>query len=268
MTGLIYKEWRMNRKAYLICALFPPLILLLFTALVLPEAVTAEDFSSKMASLFDDLMSSGEQASPVPLLPFYTIVGSFCISGIMQTMIFLQDESKKWGYFSATHPKGVAGTVYVRYVSVFLMSVITMTSVELTQMLMNLLDHLIRGTKPDEMINFSLVTILMVFLQIFLRMGELPFFYRFGQKRGEGLKVIMIFVLMIAGFIYLMFGPLPGDDFFVALHDWWTRFKEGKAGNLFYYILTAFLWVTIIGYYVSYKISCKLYMKGVEQYDK
>ena len=74
--------------------------------------------------------------------------------------------------------------------------------------------------------------------------------------------------IIVAG---LLFGPLPGGesgDPFVSLYDWWTEFSSGKANNWAYILLAAFLWITIIGYYLSYRLSCKLYLKGVEQYDK
>lgn len=258
----------MNRKAYLFCTLMPLIFLLLIIGIMLPEALNAADFHAEMKSLFDDMMGRGDGTPTPPLLPLYMIVGPFFVGGLFQCMIFIQDESKKWGYFTATHPKGIAGAVYARYVSVFLMSVITMVSIEFSQMLLYLIDHLICGTKPEEMSSYSMIAMLMVFLQIFLRMFDLPFFYRFGKKRGESAKTTMLLAGIILVFIYAMFGPLPGDDFFVEVYDWWTNFKEGKGSNWVYYVLSAFLWVTIIGYYLSYKLSCKFFLKGVEQYDK
>ena len=101
--------------------------------------------------------------------------------------------------------------------------------------------------------------------------------YRKEIRKGAGtaLKTVLIIALILAvvigGFIYALFGPLPegeGGDFFISLYDWWTEFSFGKGAMWLYFGIAVFLWITIIGYYLSYRLSCKLYLKGVELYDK
>ena len=101
-------------------------------------------------------------------------------------------------------------------------------------------------------------------------MIDIPFIIRFGKKRGESVKIMVIGGLFIGAIVYALFGPLPGEDgeFFIRVYDWWETFKAGAAQDWIYWLLAGFLWLTIFGYYFSYKLSCKLYMKGVEQYDK
>lgn len=200
-----------------------------------------------------------------------TIIYGVMMSDLFQVSVFMQDETKKWGYFTASHPKGYRGAVYYKYLLVFLIGVVTMVSFEIAMQIFYLADHLILGTTAEELpVGYSMLFMLLLLMQMFLRMFDLPFFYRFGAKRGANIKASAIAVLIFAGFVYLLFGPLPEsfDELALQMDEWLEQFKAGKASDWIYYGLAAFIWVTIIGYNISYKISCKLFMKGVEQYDK
>lgn len=266
MTGLIYKELWQNRKTLWLCALAAPCCFLLFLLMGLLPAAAGQ---STIQELFGDLMGKGDETS-LPIATVYCIIMPFFMAGIAALGIFGQDETKKWGYFTASHPKGVQGAMYAKYVLIFLMSVITMVSVTLTDELLMLTDHLILGTPREEIVSYSMFAMIFVFVQLFLRMFDIPFIIRFGKKRGESVKVLMVGGLFVGAFLYALFGPLPGDDteFLVNFVDKLYAFMQGEGPDISYYLLAGLCWVTIIGYYVSYRISCKLYMKGVEQYDK
>ena len=189
----------------------------------------------------------------------------------MQNAIFRGDETKKWGYFTASHPKGIRTAVYYKYVIVFLMSLLTMVSMEVVQMLYRLTDHMILGSTAENMPqSMSEIFMLCVFLQLFLRMSDIPFIIRFGSNKGSTVKALCLLGLLVVGGIYLLFGPLPENagDIIVAYYDFMERVQNGEVDYFPYLMLALFTWVTIGGYYLSYKISCKLYLKGVEQYVK
>lgn len=268
MTGLIYKELRQNRKALWGIVLCAPLMTLIFVGLCSIPAIAPNMSAQEL--LADIFGRGGEDGPAISMIHIYCAVVPFVVSGVLALMVCEQDEIKKWGYFTASHPKGIAGALYAKYVLIFLMSLIALVSVTINEEVLILVDHLVFGTKPEEMFSYQTLYILLAFFQLFLRMFDIPFIVRFGKKRGESLKVAIIGGLMIAGFIYLLFGPLPGEDgeFFVQIYDWCAAFVNGKAQEYIYFIFDGFLWATIIGYYLSYKISCKLYLKGVERYDK
>lgn len=269
MTGLLYKELRQNKMGLILCAAAPVGIFL--AMMVLPFA----DYLAGDTSLAESFRSvtgrdpeNGPSWNLLLLLPiFYTLM----VSGVAQMSSFTQDETKKWGYFTASHPKGYCIAVYYKYVVIFLMQVLTMVSLEMTQMLFYFVEHLVLGTTPSDMSgSYSFIFMMVVFVQMFIRMFDLPFMFRYGAKRGSNAKATAIAVLLFAGFVYLLYGPLPESFDVIAerFSDLWDQFQAGKANDWLYYGLAAFFWMTIIGTYVSYKISCKMYMKGVEQYDK
>ena len=78
---------------------------------------------------------------------------------------------------------------------------------------------------------------------------------------------------MIAAIIYALFGPLPESvgDAMDSVLMFFDQFMHGELtdeayANLFL-ILGVFNAAALIIYWASYRISCKLYLKGVEQYD-
>lgn len=269
MTGLIYKELRANKKGLIACAILPPIIMLLFVGMVLFGSVNEPGWSAKAE--MDLLYGRVEgKESNILMLAFYTIAIPFFLTGVLQTMDFRTDETKKWGYFTASHPKGIKGAFYAKYVVIFLMSLITMVSIGYTDQLLCLIDHLVAGTPREEMMSIGSFAMFVVFIQIFLRSIDLPFAFRFGQKRGNSIKAFILLGIMLGFIIYILFGPLPESPEVIAnaIYDWSVRLMNGGLNEFFYCSAAAFLWITIIGYYVSYRISCKVFMKGVEQYDK
>ena len=269
MTGLIFKELRMNRSNLIIVALMGPGMLLLCLGfgwlLTLPGEATMEEMIGGFNS------ADGQP----PLLYLMCAFTQFFATGLQAFLNISQDEVKKWAYFTASHPKGIRGAIYSKYAVTFLMFMVAYVSATLAAELTILADHLIVGTENEQlMINLQITNLLingMFFFELFKMMIDFPFTYRFGHKNGEQMKILTFGVLVLGGLIYLLFGPLPGGesgDPFVTIYDWCVSFAEGTLKHNVYLILGVILWLAIIGYYVSYKISCKVYMKGVEQYAK
>ena len=227
--------------------------------------------SVTMAEMFSGM--GGDASLPVLYLlaafvPFFSV-------GLIAFMNAAQDEVRKWAYFTASHPKGIRGAIYSKYVMMLIMLMTAYVSSILAAELAALAEHLICGTENEQILmNMQLVQLLcnvLFFFYLFKVMIDMPFTFRFGQKNGEQRKVLTFCILALGGLIWLLFGPLPGGDDgdpFVAFYDWCVSFASGTLKHNVYLILGILLWLTIIGYYVSYKISCKVYMKGVEQYAK
>lgn len=271
MSGLFYKELRQNRL-YLIlmpaAALLCPFYFLIEGAFI----NLFNGFNGDVASLqelMEQLSGRGESALAMPMILMFYVM-AFFITGTVQSAVFQQDEAKKWGYFTASHPKGIKGAMYAKYLMTFLMSLLTMVSLTYADQLFILCDHLILGTKREELMSYSMIFELLLFVQLFLRAIDIPFNVRFGTKRGTSVKVALILALILGGFIYLMFGPLPESPevLFEKIYDFVVNMQNGAASEWLNIALGAFLCVTIGAYVLSYHISCKLYLKGVEQYDK
>ncbi|MBQ8959941.1 MAG: ABC-2 transporter permease [Ruminococcus sp.] len=191
----------------------------------------------------------------------------FLISGMIQSNVFRGDETKKWGYFTASHPKGVKGQVYYKYLTVFLM--ILMGSA-LCYVFGGAFSHLAYAMYSVDMTDLTTVYMIMFFVQLILRAIELPFYFRFGSQRGGMVKMLIFLGAFIVVGIYLLFGPLPKnfDDGLYKVFDFVTGLQTGKSSDTLILGMGIFQLMAVIAYLVSYKISCRLFMKGVEQYDK
>ena len=269
MTGLIFKELRMNRTNLILIALMGPGMVLLWLGFGWLMTLNG---NAEMRELIGSFNSA--DGTP-PLLYLMCAFTPFFATGLQAFLNISQDEVKKWAYFTASHPKGIRGAIYSKYVVTFLMLMVAYVSAMIAAELVVLADHLLVGTENAQlMINLQITNLLsggLFFFQLFKMMIDFPFTYRFGKKNGEQMKVLTFGILVLGGLIYLLFGPLPGGedgDPIVALYDWCVSFANGTLKHNIYLILGVILWIVIIGYYVSYRISCKVYMKGAEQYAK
>ena len=192
MTGLIFKELRMNRSNLIIFALMGPGMLLLCLGLGWLMTLTSE---AGMAEMIGGFNSADGQP---PLLYLMVAFTPFFATGLQAFLNISQDEVKKWAYFTASHPKGIRGAIYSKYVVTFLMLMVAYVSATLAAELTILADHLIVGTENEQlMINLQITNLLingMFFLELFKMMIDFPFlipikkparFIPYGQQKNR-----------------------------------------------------------------------------------
>ena len=88
---------------------------------------------------------------------------------------------------------------------------------------------------------------------------------RFGEKQGGIINVIIILCLAIAAILVLSFIPREIQD---KVFAWLAGFITGDHGDLTMLLLGLFPGFSVGAYILSYKVSCKIFMKGVNEYDK
>ena len=111
-----------------------------------------------------------------------------------------------------------------------------------------------------EVAEISGIAVLLCFVQILLRAIDIPFVYRFGSKKGSFVKLICMIVLTIILLALLFLNIDRLDTFF----DTCKKVFSVQNSSL---LLSVGLVVCLALYYLSYRITCRLYLKGVEQYD-
>lgn len=246
MAGLLYKEFILNKTMILsTCIGF-----LFFTGMWMFPA----DADSIIGS--DELSRSvyGFMLSLSGVI-MYLMIGS------IQQSIFMPDERKKWADFIGSTPLSIKGQVASKYIFSLILSfaMLTYLSVILS------INAVIQG-RDSGVMN---VMIIIFILQIYLRSIEFPFIVRFGGKTGNNFRIAISFVLTFGVIIYYLFGDLSifgtMDEFF----DWFFGIISGKGfGNVLSLLTALSPFIAGAMYYISYRISCRLYMKGVENYEK
>ena len=234
MTGLVYKEWKQNRwyiLSMIVCGFAPLLVLLL---------------------LHSEISDIGE----TPLLIGGLIAG-FLAAGALQMLVLRGDDRKLWGYWIAATPDGYKGFLRVKYEMIFGMIVLLMFSVQFLDMGYC---AVAADMEKADAVQISGIALPLCFVQILLRAIDIPFVYRFGSKKGSFIKMICLVTVAI---ILLTFLILNAERFDMIIESC-KKVINVQNGSL---LLSVGLVVCLALYYLSYRITCRLYLKGVEQYD-
>jgi uncharacterized membrane protein YciS (DUF1049 family) len=110
------------------------------------------------------------------------------------------------------------------------------------------------------------IRLFLFFLQLFLRAVETPFLVRYGSKSGKQVKLLVLLGAVFLVIVYLLFGPLPDSDtVFETIVNWFSG--ENKLSGMLLGAAAILPYMIVALYYVSYRISCRLYQRGVEAYD-
>ena len=240
MNGLLYKEFRQNRSMLLIaCGI--ALVLL-----IMPIKAVIEASDSKIL-LFKAAFT----------------VAVFFLTGAVQQIFFQSDEQKLWAYFISATPKSVEGMLWTKYTAVFMVSGICFIYCFIA-------DCALCIFAEDSMI--APIIDQLIYIQLFLRAIEIPFWVRFGTKRGSMVKAAFALAIIFAAIIYLLFGDLSifnlEKSFADSVYEMLSDFTEGNVPDWVFLVQGIFPFAAAALYYFSYKISCKLYLKGVEEFDK
>ncbi|MGN1411202.1 MAG: ABC-2 transporter permease [Oscillospiraceae bacterium] len=103
----------------------------------------------------------------------------------------------------------------------------------------------------------------LMFMLLFIYAIEIPFVVRFGSKHGNNIKFVFGMILVIAFLICFLYG----EDFENTLYKLWDMLLNNKFNDKIIFLSSLFPYVVGVLYYVSYKISCKLYLKGAECFE-
>ena len=248
MTGLAYKEFKQNQGFLLLTLILPVVIAYPVCAWFLHSAQTAAGGATVMELIRQ------EQEGEFWLM---FLAGAFLTVGLIQGMIFGADAKKVWAMWAAASPEGVKGYVRSKYLLTFAMSMIGMLSLQIGDFLM----EIICAANDASWFGMANFIPLFFYLQIILRAVDIPLTLRFGLKNGSLVKSIAMIVIGIAVMVIVSnFG-----EELVDLYEKATEQQLGTAVNLMLGLLPV---IALALYWLSYQISCKVYMKGAEQYDK
>ena len=234
MTGLIYKEWKQNRwfiLSMILCGFAPLLVLLLLRG----EIPNADHTALRIGGL----------------------IAGFLASGTLQMMVLRGDDRKLWGYWITASANGYKGFLRVKYEMIFGMIVLFLFSLQFVDMGYCAVAADMGMTDAGSI---SDIAFLLGFVQILVRATDIPFTYRFGSKKGSYIKLICTVTLAILLCVVLI---LNVDNMDKIKDIGKTIFNEHTSSL----ILSLGLVVCLGLYYLSYRITCRLYLKGVEQYD-
>lgn len=250
-TGFFYKELKQNRLSIVLVAVMPILVTALNYGMLFFISLT-ENISLKT------VMADGEYIITHYLcIAFGVYVASSLISGV-----FLGDDNKLWAFFTASTPNGVKNFMYNKYVLCFALTGLYMVISNFGESLYDTISFLITG---KESADISSIYIIVFFALLFMNAVDIPFMVRFGQKKGSIIKTTLMLAISTAAVI--IWGNLPyeyQDSIMKAITSIWN----GEADSIIMLATGILPVICLVAYPLSYKISCILFMKGVNGYDK
>lgn len=237
MRGLLYKEVLQNRGILLagLCSV------LAFTFLFVFGFEEGDGMVYQILSLL-----------------FYPAM--YLMLGFLQPAIFEPDEKKASAYLYCSTPVGVKGVIAAKYWLTFLLYLLPTIWIGFISLLEKQLYH--------RAATGVVVALSLMFFGLFMKALEQPFMFRFGSKNGGYIKTAMMMLLTLAAMTYLLFGPVPSSWSGDNILDWiLERINEGFTLKV-KIVCTGIAGSILLLYYLSYRISCRVFWQGVDEYEK
>lgn len=191
---------------------------------------------------FDGINSDTEILTA--LLSVVVFIVLFLTLGLMTSSIFETDESKKWAYFITSTPHTDVGHIKEKYIFTLLLYIAL----------------------------FVWCYFLAVLLAAFggaANAIEFPFLVRFGSKAGSHIKTAVMMLLMLIAFEYIFFGDLSIFGSPEKIYELFEKISDTSLmSDISLVLLAVFPYISAGLYFLSYKLSCKLYLKGAEEYER
>lgn len=252
-VGLLYKELKQNRLVLILAACVP----VLFTAF--PFCFSAIEVITGSA----DVYKMFEMSTNLIIRVLVYVLGFFAVSGLM-TEVFKGDDKKLWAYFVVSLPQGVKGFMYRKYVITFMMNLIYMVSGIFAEHILATVNYFVTGAELATSIQGLYIS--GVFMLLFTSAFDIPFTVRYGSKKGSMIKMITMLSIFTA--VIMVYSLLLPDN----AREWITNtavaLLNGEANDTLTLILSVCPYIAIAAFLLSYNVSCKVFMKGVNEYDK
>ncbi|MDD6400132.1 MAG: hypothetical protein PUG10_00800 [Lachnospiraceae bacterium] len=242
ITGWIYKEWKQHKVFMIlpfVCGIIPFICIFLFK-------------------------NVWHVSIDVDLCRIIGVVLAICPTLAYGDYLMVSDDSKLWAYFVTTTSEGYRGFLRVKYEVLFAMIAVQTSSI-------GLFDELYINIAADRGMNdvtsISGLAVALAFLSLFFYAFGLPVIIRFGQKKGS-LIFLIAYIIFIITIVVVLFINV---DFIVNVLDdinILELIKKLFSNEVMAFITSVSNILVLFAYYVSYRISCRLYLKGAENYGQ
>ena len=256
MRGLIYKDLYLI-KSKVIAGSLSILFIILLMYVIYANVAKNVLFPTEKAAVITDLM-----------IVMY-------IGALSYGYIIKADTKKQWGFYGMALPGSAKLIVGAKYMTVFIMYLISY--------IICVLNDLMIGLFFGKAVDMSLLVLMFMLLRLFLNAIEMPLAFRFGTDKAAGIRIFITIVIVLIISIYLLFGNIEwlmaenglvktiirlfGDNMDSrAISGELQRFIN-RLTLINYIEMAVFALLMVLAYYISYRISCKVFRKGVLRDD-
>lgn len=241
MWGLALKDIYVGKKDLI---LYSSIILLLSIIFLIPWSVEAIDYASIL----------------LPVGKYLSIVIGFCCLGAIQQGFMAADEAGGFRNYMCTTPLLSHGVVRERYV----MNMFSGLILNAWYYFAVHLQIAMTGQNCGE----DILVFALFYFQLFMLSLEMPFYFRFGVQYGNyyktGIVCVFLFLLLAFG-LYGDIGNGNSPDSLLERFITWVAGLDTMQLQKGGFALVAFApWFSMLCYYVSYRVSCKLYEQSYQ----
>ena len=218
---------------------------LAYSALIVPFS----QYFLEMTGIFSEQTASTVQ--------IFSMLIALVVAAIFQNIIMRDGNKKLWGYFVCSTPAGHKGYLLTKY------------SFVLACALFNLIGSVtactvyaaLTGKAGANSFAFTCKLGFVLFaVQLILRAIDIPLTVRFGEKKGSMIKLISLMVLIILYVVLIIIKPETS-----TLLAKLTKSLISSAGKAWFVPLLVTTGAAVYG--LSYFLTCKLFIKGIENAD-
>ncbi|MDE6024511.1 MAG: ABC-2 transporter permease [Lachnospiraceae bacterium] len=237
--GFLYKEIKQYFKTIITIAVMP----VLFSVLsIICVAINSSD------SMIEGSILS---VSTLPEMRVIPASGALIMLVVLSTF-FQGDDRKLWAYFTASTSDGVKAFLKSKYTFIIALNCLYFVCWCITDVVIMCLHNAVSGDKTGFLFDTGIT---FFFLVLFLTAIAIPFYIRFGITKGSFIRIIALIAITIVICIIIYIFP---DEVFDKIVEVIKNMMNNKIAAL----------VSLVTMILSYHISCKLFMKGVEEYNK
>lgn len=236
MRGLLYKNFLLYRIGIVVIGCFQAIV----SAMVM-------------------IMTAADLYAPEERMMFsmwlYFLV--FLLAGLLEQQMFAPDEKRTVSSFIISAPGGAKGHIQSKYCTILIIDLLILNCCFMT----DAAACVVSGTAV-----YSIGAICMLFfcINLFFSAFSTPFYIRFGSLHGNGIKYGALGVVILILGIYGLFGDIS----FLFGNDPLEEIAEFLSSGNALLILSLIPAVSVLLYYISYRLSLVMYRKGAENYEQ
>ena len=179
------------------------------------------------------------------------------VGSMMSSGFFSNDEKKPWNNFAVSLPQTGNGLVAAEYYSVLILHLISLFCCFIV-------DTIVVALYGSPAVSGMLVAVIFFAWRILMRAIAIPFILRFGATMGANVEIACFGIILMLLGVYALFGDI---SIFLSgnILDALTTFLTSQNVIWFFALLP---FAAALAYYVSYRVSLKVYRKGAESHGQ
>lgn len=242
MLGLLYKDLCIMKKELLVNGSI--IAVLLMALICFPITKVIPDVT--------------EVAFSIGLIRVMVLFSVYIVLTQYQNMVIQIDEKRIWSNFVMSNPLGYKQQLLSKYF-------FTLSSSWLF-VVIAILGEIIAGVIPGTVSGTYSWCMLFFYGQILYQSFDFPFTICYGASYGVRYRMALFLLLFYLFMAYILFADVPSTD---KIWEYVTGLLKGEVllPKWVQYMSVLLPYVSMGAFYISYKISCRLYRKGVERYE-